>query len=256
MLTQIIAGDSLVKLGRRVHEARELWNIPQYCECPLSKEVRTKFANGASKDAIKSIIKGETNGIKQEKIEDDKGIVNGANIKQENQQNSSLSWLAHVALSNEDKKSTTSSDGSMGFGDSDDEKDGNFSTLRELLIRPSHKTNGSRASSPAAVNKSNKNSNSLDDVISMVVEDALPDEERKIMKEMGVELKHYVRRYKWDEKGREPVAVRIMTLTESREMYPDVPHSWLCDGKLLRLTDANNAKNYKIFQVSCAMFFK
>lgn len=249
MLTQIIAGDSLLKLGRRVHEARELWNIPQLCECPLSKEVRNKFANGATpKDVIKAVVKTETNGIKEEPVEDDKGIVNGANPKQD--QNSSLSWLAHVALTNEDKKSSSSSEGSdNGFDDSGDEKDGNFSTLRELLIRPSHKSNGSRSSSPAPVKSPNKSGNSLDDVISCVVEDVLPDEERKLMKEMGVELTHYVSRYKWDEKGREPLPVRIMTMTESREMYPDVPHSWLCDGKLLRLTDANHSKNYKIFQV-------
>lgn len=40
-----------------------------------------------------------------------------------------------------------------------------------------------------------------------------------------------------------------MTLEESQELYPDNPHTWLCDGKLLRLLDPNNPSNYELFQV-------
>lgn len=40
-----------------------------------------------------------------------------------------------------------------------------------------------------------------------------------------------------------------MTLTESKLLYPDVPHAWLCDGKLLHLTDPMHPGNYKPFQV-------
>lgn len=42
---------------------------------------------------------------------------------------------------------------------------------------------------------------------------------------------------------------RIMVYTESSKAYPDIPHSWLCNGKLLRLHDPSNPNNYKIFQV-------
>lgn len=38
------------------------------------------------------------------------------------------------------------------------------------------------------------------------------------------------------------------TLVESSVMYPDVPHSWLCDGRLLRLHDPSHAGNLRIFQ--------
>ena len=62
------------------------------------------------------------------------------------------------------------------------------------------------------------------------------------------ELKHFVRRYKCPQRGRDPLPIRIMTLTESKMLYPEVPHSWLCDGKLLRLQDPNSPKNYRIFQ--------
>ncbi len=42
----------------------------------------------------------------------------------------------------------------------------------------------------------------------------------------------------------------------SRVMYPDVPHEWLCDGKLLVLTDPSNKKNIDIFKVSDEFFVK
>lgn len=39
-----------------------------------------------------------------------------------------------------------------------------------------------------------------------------------------------------------------MTKTESRLLYPHVPHSWLCDGKLLHLHDPQHENNVAIFQ--------
>jgi lysine-specific demethylase 3 len=74
------------------------------------------------------------------------------------------------------------------------------------------------------------------------------EEEAGMDDEKPRELKHFVRRYKCPQRGRDPLPIRIMTLTESKILYPEVPHSWLCDGKLLRLQDPNNPKNYRIFQ--------
>lgn len=70
--------------------------------------------------------------------------------------------------------------------------------------------------------------------------------------EKGPELKHFVRLniHKWTERGDSmTLPRRVMTLAESKQLYPGVPHSWLCDGKLLRLNDPNCPNNYKIFQV-------
>jgi lysine-specific demethylase 3 len=95
----------------------------------------------------------------------------------------------------------------------------------------------------------------LDEVISSVIEHSVQKEDHHHGSSVSmegkppVELKHFVRRYNWAQKGREPLPIRIMTLTESKILYPDVPHSWLCDGKLLRLNDPNCESNYRIFQV-------
>lgn len=242
MLTQIIADDSLAKLGKLVHDMRELWNIEQYCGCPLSKEKTSN--NSAFKEMIKSILAENVNGIKKEIKEevDSKHLVNGT-VKDEK---SSLSWLTDSG--GDERKNDDSS------SESDD---GNFSTLRELLIRPSHKPNGSRATSPVQSNFSKAKKlasakmDTLDEVISSVIEDSVPKTDNS---EVKSELKHFIRRYNWQAKGRSPLPIRIMTLTESKILYPDTPHSWLCDGKLLRLIDPMNTGNYKIFQVNITQY--
>ncbi len=65
----------------------------------------------------------------------------------------------------------------------------------------------------------------------------------------GVELKYFMRQHTKCFRGRGQMPIRIMTLSESKLLYPDVPHSWLCDGKLLRLLDSTHPGNYTIFQV-------
>ncbi|KAJ8961960.1 hypothetical protein NQ314_005862 [Rhamnusium bicolor] len=239
MLTQIIAGESLLKLGKMVHEMRDMWSIEQYCGCPTSKEVCHKANNVQAKEMIKNILGDKINGFKKELKDEDGKSFNG--IKEE--KSSPFSWLADLALDREEKKEGSSS-----------EEEGNFSTLRELLIRPSHKPNGSRAASPVSKTENKKKTAiptkpaDLDDVISSVIEDSVPQKTVEVPAEPKNELKHFVRRYNWHGKGRVQLPIRIMTLTESKMLYPDTPHSWLCDGKLLRLSDPLCKDNYKIFQ--------
>ncbi|XP_023290745.1 lysine-specific demethylase 3A isoform X2 [Orussus abietinus] len=265
MLTQIIAGDSLLRLGQRLHECRSEWGIPQHCACSLATP-------SAANEVLRNMIKGDSitvlNGnVKLEpKDEKKESEANGSSETKANgeDKNSPLNWLADVALQNQEKNDSGSS------SDSDEDRDGNYSTLRELLIRPSHKSNGSgsRSNSPTNasgnsnatggtatqnnVTKGGKKSkmDTLDEVISSVIEHSVKKERESGLDgdEKPRELKHFVRRYKWTQRGREPLPIRIMTLTESKSLYPDVPHSWLCDGKLLRLNDPNNPNNYRIFQ--------
>lgn len=69
----------------------------------------------------------------------------------------------------------------------------------------------------------------------------------------SIELKYFVRRHmiknRTNRHRNNMPSIRIMTLSESKLLYPDVPHSWLCDGRLLRLTDPTHPGNYIIFQV-------
>ncbi|KYM98212.1 Lysine-specific demethylase 3B [Cyphomyrmex costatus] len=177
MLTQIIAGDSLVRLGQRLHECRAEWGIPQHCACSL-------VTSAQPNEILRNLIKGES-----------VPVLNG-NVKQEIK---------------EEKK------------------------INESNGASENKTNGEDKNSPHPLNCV------IEDSVKTEKDSGLDDEKPR-------ELKHFVRRYKWTQRGREPLPIRIMVGTESQSLYPDVPHSWLCDGKLLRLSDPNNLNNYRIFQ--------
>lgn len=108
MLTQIIAGNALLDLGKKIHEVRHGWSIPQYCDCAEAKKFKDqddrKKVNGVNKDLLKNMkkegVKSElVNGtVKQEKAEK----VNG---KDDEMSNSPLNFFADVALSNDKRDS-------------------------------------------------------------------------------------------------------------------------------------------------------
>ena len=267
MLTQIIAGDSLQILGRRTHEARALWGIPQYCGCPMSKEQPSKLTNGICKDLIKTMIKSDVNGvtsapIKQEVSDENNIPPNGIKDKKcigQDDNKSALSWLAEVALSNEgSNRAAVDDDGTTPNkklptsnstdSDTSSDEDGAHSTLRELLIRPATKTNnGDRTGSSPTRQPPKKSKFNLDDVISNVVESkkTTKSNDEDLLASSFVQMKHYIG---GEKKLRRYLPIRIMTMSESKALYPDVPHSWLCDGKLLRLNDPTCVGNSKLFQ--------
>ncbi|KAL6954773.1 Lysine-specific demethylase 3B [Sarracenia purpurea var. burkii] len=167
----------------------------------------------------------------------------------------------------------------QGGESSSDSDDGNYSTLRELLVRP-NKTNGNGGSQPtspspaattqqqssnstnagaagtaAAKSKQKKSQlNDLDETILAVGGDNHDNAEDYLMDRSlngansSIELKYFVRTYSKQIRGRVNIPIRIMTVTESQLLYPNIPHQWLCDGKLLRLLDPTHSGNYTIFQ--------
>lgn len=55
MLTQIIAGDSLQKLGLKVHEIQAIWGITMHCGCPVAATaISARPTNGICKVSITS----------------------------------------------------------------------------------------------------------------------------------------------------------------------------------------------------------
>ncbi|RXG69918.1 Lysine-specific demethylase 3A [Armadillidium vulgare] len=253
MLTQIIAGNALADLGNKIHEWRYKWGVPMYCGCSEAskykeKEQEDKKLNGINKDLIKNIKKESKSDLVNGTVKLEKGErING---KDDDMSNSPLNFFADVALSNDKRESESSNSDS----DSDsDGKDGQPSTLRELLtVRSSSKSSVIGKEDSSTTSKSKEPSkkkaklDTLDDVISCVIERDVDKDNKK--DPMKVELKHFIRKYNYNRKGKEPLPIRIMTKTESRLLYPNVPHSWLCDGKLLRLHDPLHKDNVTIFQ--------
>lgn len=267
LLTQVLPSDCLQQMDRILHETRREWGIPQYCKCELvSKEPANEVLKSKIKGDLVSVMNGNAklDGTRIKSEPKDSSGIEGERTNGESKETSTLGWLADLALQNQKlAKETTTLEwladlahqnqklANDSDSDSDSDREG-FSTLRELLIRPSHRSrsNSPAVSSPKSTAKKSK-MDTLDEVISSVIEHSVKKEDDESCSKnetKAVELKHFVRRYKWVQGGREPLPIRIMTLTESRSMYPDTPHFWLCDGKLLRLQDPNNTNNYRLFQ--------
>lgn len=122
MLTQIISGNALQELGKRVHQVRFENGIPQNCSCEEAQKYKEKEAqqsedkkklNGISKDL----------GVKEEPM---CGLVNGSVKTEKNSKtngkeqdddmsNSPLNFFADVALSNDKRDSEVSSSSALGL---------------------------------------------------------------------------------------------------------------------------------------------
>lgn len=249
MLTQIIAGDSLQILGRRIHHVRTLWRIPQNCSCLMSHDEPPKMTNGICKDLIQSIL--NDNKLNQfDKIDFSSSSDSEMNIKSESESSkANISSLDKTTL----KKEEPSDETDLKIED-DSSEDGsleeNHSTLRYLLIGQS--TNA-KSSSPS--NDTNVDTNNDAD------DDEKPDlklskkSHKQIFDEMMADTLEPIKKKEENEDlvSNQPrrnryLPIRVMTMTLSQELYPNVKHMWLCEGKLLRLLDPTDANNLKIFQ--------
>lgn len=271
-MSQIIAGDSLEVLGRRVHETCALWGIPQYCGCPMSKEIPMSPTHAIYTELIKTLMNEthEKNGdikIKRESDTSDSegrksGIANGtvqATKSGKEDSKTGLTFSADLALKSDGNKHQAdesddiaakkrkldigNDDGlKMDFSDSSSSEDEEgHSTLRELLIGSN--TLNCKENSAPIIKKPPKKPTKLDfqNIMASTLENKVAPNENKAesVKKVVVTEEGHVQTY---------IPPRVMTLSQSKMEYPGVPHSWLCDGRLLRLIDPTHAGNLKIFQ--------
>ena len=235
MPTQIIAGKALKHMNLLVHSYQKQWNVDQYCDCPKST------ANGGV---------GSENGDNQ--TDPDLKIPNV--------------WTG-VALSEEKimaefnklyGKGEVAGNGSDSESDSDEEEG---LTLREIILRARKDWGQNTKQTTVPVTKQ-KRMETVEDIVSCVIEhekalantpsvaDAILGKETNEEQDNVVDVGHLTRRDAFRSGlQREMLPPRLMVHTESSEIYPGVLHSWLCNGKVLKLHDPSNIKNYEIFQV-------
>ncbi|CAL1277293.1 unnamed protein product [Larinioides sclopetarius] len=275
MLTQIIAGTALWDVGKALHEIRRKWNIPTYCNCGLydNDQDSKSSTNGICKlmSAVTKCFSSDKDSSREANGSSDyqrsskrsnKSSVNGV-VKQEDglggysseSGGSPLSWLADVALNSSNKasddqrdrddeeKSEDQESNADASVESDDEKNENFSTLRELLIRPTGKMGGKNCSGSSSSQKTL--TSTLDEVISCVIEQKVRKSDKKNNEK---QLLHFTRRYQMTKSGRDLPPVRTCMLTESSLLYPEIPHLWLGTGKILLLKDPFHSGNMQLFQ--------
>ncbi|XP_035212238.1 lysine-specific demethylase 3B-like [Stegodyphus dumicola] len=274
MLTQIIAGTALWDVGKTLHEIRRKWNIPTYCNCvnkDCDQDGRSS-SNGICKlmSAVTKCFSSDKDSSREANGSSDssrlsrrsgKSSVNGL-IKHEDgvggysseSGGSPLSWLADVALNSSTKDSSEQKDDDDKLSEdqesnadasleSDDDRSENFSTLRELLIRPTGKMGGKSSGSSSSSQKTL--TSTLDEVISCVIEEKVRKSDKKCKEK---QLLHFTRRYQMSRSGRELPPIRTCILAESSLLYPEIPHIWLGSGKILLLKDPYHSGNLQMFQ--------
>lgn len=249
-----------------VHDVRDRFQI--FRACPCSPKINTK-KNGIKTELMNEAIKhlspkkGLVNGVGN----DEKSKTKNGNIKNNvyNPDSSSpLSLLADVASMDSDRSESPllskKKEGKNGKsynpitepvspGSSEKKMPPSCSTLRELLT----KTAGSKVKNNSESKKKSKNTSSLNDIIQKVVEKHIPKELEKngsLNTDSGepeMKLLHYKPRFGASHSLVRETPIIAHNLTETSVLYPDVPHSWLCDGRLLRLHDPRHRGNLKIF---------
>ncbi|MBN3323174.1 JHD2C protein, partial [Atractosteus spatula] len=267
MPTQIIPGTVLTDLVNAMHSLRDKYGIKSHCPCavkpntPLSKIPST---NGVSQPELlqqNASQKLETNGG---------GGSPGGDASADSkptppESQSPLHFLADLAeqKSREEKKENKESPvGKPAKEERDSDRlealncrpsslvsnsSEQGSSLRDLLTTTAGKlrlgsTDAGIAFAPVyssgtQTGKSGRSMpNILDDIIASVVENKIPanrSSKFNLKHEANDETKH-------DRK--KPIA------EEPSKLYPDIPHSWLCDHRLLWLKDHRNCNNWKLFR--------
>ncbi|ALC47088.1 JHDM2, partial [Drosophila busckii] len=182
MLTQIIAGGALNVLGRLMHEARALWQVPQVCGCLLSKQQV-----------------GEQHKQQTQLIED---MIKESQLKQ----HTSASSLATAQKVQQQQRLEQLHAKKLEFAREHhiDYVPGRVWTKETLGKDP--------------ITSAFDNFKHID-----------------FLRKGLAGLRRFL----------PPLA---MTLARSTQLAPGVPHEWLCDGKLLRLTDPMHPDNRVLYQ--------
>ena len=260
-VTQIIAASALSNLGKMLHSIRIKWSISYNCSC--TNKDPNKRSNGFTKQVL-NVVKMENKQINGANDNSNKpwkivnGALNAALIKQESDLtgyssesgNSPLSFFADVALTSEKLMSKNSSikDGNDLKSNkknksenneeteevNEDDEEAKHSTLRELLMGPTSKNTKDKMNGSPIVNSESS-------IGKEIKEDIKLDEKES-------PLQHFTRRVQLIRRIIESPPIVSRKLDETKKLYPNVLHSWFCNGKLLVLHDPNNKNNIKLFQ--------
>ena len=223
-------------MGTLLHDVRDSWQIPSNCPCqhrPTNQQQATKDSTprAATPNGFAS-----NHATRDDDVTSDKLVVNGLSEGASKHMNP-LSLLAEAAVSRDHQSTTTTKTEPL------DTTDAKSSTLRDLLTRQGLSAKGAAAGNGGAASEKMKKKN-IDDILAKFNNnDAGSGDSSR-----SVKLTHYVPRGGHRHmKGRDS-PIPTYTLEETTVLFPDVKHSWLDDGRLLRLHDPASPHNMHLFQ--------
>ncbi|KAK3922935.1 Lysine-specific demethylase 3A [Frankliniella fusca] len=270
ILCQTIAADCLSKLGQLVHQVRHLYKMPQTCRC----EWTPRLIQGVNEGRVRELIKSDPVNAIISHLENGPSIPNNSEAKEarvllelEEQEKPQLDIkldfpsTIHEDSSSESDDETGTQSGLVdllvpkstscnmlnGNGSSAGCQDQTLNGKNERRARPADKSL-SESIQPTTVSSPSKGLNKpmnciLEDVLSRI-QPQTPEVVKPIKP-----MQHFVRRCQGSAYvSHNQLNPRVMTKSQSAEMYPEVPHDWLCNGRLLRLINPSHPGNYRIFQ--------
>ena len=249
MPTQIIADRALECMELLLHSYRKKWNILELCVCPENPKSSKAIEATSANDGVDS--KNEDNQAGPSflySLADKTLSEENTSAEFENLYGDGNGEMAGVA---NDSRSSSS-----------DEQSG--PTLRELLLQS--KPNSGKNTKPTVPVTKRRRMNTVEDIVDCAIEhklassntpsvaDPIPSKEaigepKKVVNVGSVSLTRRDAFKSGSQRGMLPP--RWVIHSESSKICPEVPHSWLCNGKLLRLHESSNTKNYLLFQVTC-----
>lgn len=273
ILCQTIAADCRQKLAQEVHNLREIFGIPQNCEC----EITPNSCPGLNVERLKELTKSDPLNAIISYLECQPRVVNNSVehetrvVQEASKQKLPDDLSLAISTKNEDSDSDSDEDDNAGQSGlrallvpSNPAANGNGSSLTRFNYPPKRQSemrfNDQAARFPddgelklqSSLKPSFKTPSSKQTKISTksIMADCFLSLDGESTRTLDVDkMQHFVRRNKGLVfKGQNQLPPRMMTNAQSQELYPGVPHSWLCDGWLLRLWDPSHNGNYKLFQ--------
>lgn len=270
IMCQTIADDCLKQLKNLMHEVRHLCEIPQTCKCDYTLNSKSSIYSNVNMDRLKQLIKLDPLNAIITYLEGEPGITNDSEQHEERitkeaaKQTLPDNFFLPTSLRQEDSSS-----------DSDDEETGP-SELLDLLV-PGNSSPDVKENSKAFQNISSEQNATSSQIYrglkerSPECEEPSPHHHNSPSKHLsstkmmdifisshqdepakpaeGKPMQHFIRRRDCSlPNSHNAFLPRLMTKHQSDEIYPNVPHSWLCDGWLLRLIDPSHSGNYRLFQ--------
>lgn len=230
ILTHIIAKSALWDVCHDLHRVKEYLGHP--CKCDNDEFPVVKFSNGIDyhfRPAVKN--KNPNNG--------------SIKIESKDRSDSPLSILADVALLNTTGQQNMKSD-ENDASSSQVNKD-ESSALRDLLSKPtppsSQSSTQSTASSTKKKNSKKVLSTQLNGVLAHDNEDDADNNGDVSVKKLDYFCRKIIPVFR-----SKNLASRVCSIKETSKEFPDIPHDWFCDGRLLVLKDTGVEKNLLLFE--------
>lgn len=267
-LTQIIPGDALFKISDMIHDVRQRHGIKANCPCGRNSDLGSEDSetdcigsstgdmptpkNGVCQQLLKAVSRCYPSTTrKASKLSNGDISVKGAIDRSDSQQScyddasksfgsysdDPLSLLADVASMDSSSRDKASVNSTINT-----KKDGIANGIAAADDAPTSRANGAR-----------KGCHTLRTLLlSHSVDDGPSDGSLGVTNGKSpaagspVSYNYYQPRNGSFMRGRRK-PVPVCQLKETSLLYPDVPHSWLCEGRLLRLHDPRHGRNFTLF---------